>query len=487
MKKRHISILLLCSMLCGGLLSCTSGSDSGDETTPATTNEDTAKEDEISDGLPDIDLNGWEMRIVAHHDALSDESTIYTTEQNGELINDIIYNRNADIQNRFNFTMTVIPADGWGAHYNALKTSVLAGSRDYDMAFMLPFAAKANLILDGALYNMLDVPYLDFEKPWWHTNVNDLFTYDGYLPFVSSDFLLSSYQYANILIFNKQIAEDFGLSNIYDTVRDGKWVLDEFAKTVQLVSSDLNGDGKYDENDRYGFATNFGYHAITFGYAIGETSVQIKNGEVELGFKDERFYNLADWMYNLFYTSDNVFEIGWDKECDIKWDTNQVFMQAIWVNDLEKFRSYVSDFGVIPYPKYDEAQENYYTYVDARSGGIGIPRDAEEDTVSNVGLVLEALSCASYKDLIPAYLESVTSSKLTRDDDSIEMLEIISKGRIWDVGYTFGDGLPYIWALRDTNLKPSGGQIASWLESKTPSTVEYYKKILDGYKELAGN
>ncbi|MBQ7720998.1 MAG: hypothetical protein IJT56_10485, partial [Clostridia bacterium] len=45
------------------------------------------------DGLPDTDLKGWEMRVIAHHDGLSDERTIYAAEMNGEIINDIIYER----------------------------------------------------------------------------------------------------------------------------------------------------------------------------------------------------------------------------------------------------------------------------------------------------------------------------------------------------------------------------------------------------------
>ena len=483
LNKRFCSIFLVCVLL-AGVTSCGNPKEADETTSASSSDPDDETTAELSDELPETDLGGWEMRIISHHDSLSDESTIYASEINGELINDLIYTRNSDLENRFNFKMTVVPGNDWADDYNKLKTSALAGSQDYDMSFMLPFAANGNLVLDGCLHNMLDVPYLNFDKPWWHTNVNELFTYDGYLPFVSSDYLLSSYQYANILIFNKVIAGDYKLNNIYDIVREGKWTLDKFAEIAAAVSGDLNGNGKTDSEDRFGLATNFGYHAITWGYAIGEISVKLEQEKVMLGYKDERFYKLAEWLYDMFYNSNSVYEIGWDKECDIKWDENRVFMRALWVNDLEEFRSYNSEYGVIPYPKYDEIQENYYTYVDARSGGCAIPIDASEETVEKVGLVLEALSCASYNKLIPAYLESITGSKLTRDDDSIEMLDIISAGRRWDIGYTMAPQSSYTWALY-TDLKSSGGQIASALESKTPQTVEYYNKIIKAYKELA--
>ena len=78
----------------------------------------------------------------------------------------------------------------------------------------------------------------------------------------------------------------------------------------------------------------------------------------------------------------------------------------------------------------------------------------------------------------------MTNSKLTRDDDSIEMLEIISAGRRWDIGYTMATTTSYTWVLHN-DLKASGGQIASALESRTPATIEYYNKIIEAYKELA--
>lgn len=495
-KTKFTALLLLLALLAPTALltSCSGGSSSGiaetssDSGASDTEAAETASSETtaLTDGLPDTDLGGWEMRVLSHHDALSDESTITATELNGEIINDIIYTRNSSLENRFNFVYTVYPGSGWADDYNKLKTSVLAGSRDYDMSFLLPFASSGNTVLDECLYNMLSVPNLNFDQPWWHTSVNELFTYDGYLPFVSSDFLLSSYQYANILIFNKTMAENNDLPSIYDMVRGGTWTLDSFRSLTSAVKSDLNGDGEMTVDDQYGLSTNFGYHAITWGYAIGEVSVKLDaaNETVTLGYQDEKFYSLCEWLYNLLYVSDEAFEIGWDKECDIKWDENRTLMQALWVNDLEKFRGCESEYGIIPYPKYDEAQEEYKTYVDARSGGCAIPMDADKETIANVGLVLEAMSCASYNDLIPAYLESVTNGKLVRDDDSIEMLNIIASGRVWDIGYTMSDTSSYTWIIF-TDLKKSGGQVASSLEKKTEKTINHYNSIIEAYKELA--
>lgn len=457
---------------------------SGDGAAPVTEAETGKKK--LTDGLPDADMEGWTLSIVAHHDILSDESTIYAETLNGEVINDAIYQRNAAAEDRFNFVMKVSPGNGWATDYEMLRKSVVSGSADYNMCFMLPYAKGGAVIFDGYLYNMLSVENIDYNQPWWHRNVNEMFTFHSYLPFASSDYLLSSYQYANILIFNKGMADAYNTESIYDLVRAGKWTLDKFKEIIAVYSNDANGDGVRDVNDMYGFATNFGYHAITWGYAVGEVGVQLSDGGVSLGYKSEKFANLAEWLYDVLYGGTLTYEIGWDKECDIKWDENRVFIEAMWLADLEKYRDSNSEYGIVPYPKYDEAQPLYHTYLDARAGAVAIPITASDEDRSNAGMVLEALSCASYNDIIPAYLESVTHSKYTRDNDSIEMLDYIAAGRVWDIGYTFYDPGEYSWVLC-RKLKASKGQIASTLASMEPGAMKYYQKLLDAYETVAGS
>lgn len=445
---------------------------------------ETEETTQLSDDLPEKNLNGWTLSILSHHDPLSNESTIYTDEFNGEIINDAIFQRNNNIEARFNCNIKVTPGTGWGSDYVMLKNSVLAGSDDYNMSFILPYSVGGNIVLDGYLHNMLEVEYINYDRPWWHSNVNEMFTFYGYLPFASSDFLLSSYQYANILIFNKNMAVNYQTEDICDNVRSGTWTIDKFKEIISEYSHDINGDGIFNENDMYGFTTNFGYHAITWGYAVGEVGVKLSDNGVILGYQSERFSNLAEWLYEILYNSNLTYEIGWDKECDITWDEDRVFIQAMWLNDLEKFRNYQSEYTIIPYPKYNDQQELYHTYLDARAGAVAIPITVDVESMSNVGLLLEALSCASHYDIIPTYLESVTHSKYSRDADSIEMLDYISEGRIWDIGYTFYDTNQYSWVIHH-KLKASNGNITSALAAMESSSMAYYERILESYKQLA--
>ncbi len=491
MKRTLTALLALCSVACAAI-SC--GDSNNTPTTPTTTSavtgaaqqtEAITEETDILAYLPKTDLNGWQMDILCHEDALSGTWTFTADALTGEIINDEIYNRNKRIEQRYNMVYNVYAAgNDWNTVGDKLRTSVAAGEDFCDMVIFYDYALQAAMITGQYFHNMLNVPHLDFSNPWWHTDINDAFTLYGYLPFVLSDYSVNSYQYANLLVFNKTLAANNDINNLYDLVRDHKWTKDVFYEIVKSISNDSNGDGKMDVNDTYGYATNFGYHALTWCYAIGERGVTLTDDGVQLGYRSEKFTTLTQWLYELLYNSKLTFEIEWDKPCDISWDENRVLFQAIWLNDLEKFRDYNSSYGLLPYPMFDENQDKYYTYDDCRCGAFGIPVTSSEEDIDKTGLILEALSADSHYNLIPKYLETVVDSKLSRDADSLEMLDYIMEGRIHDIGYAIPDPKNYTWVIR-YDLQKSKGNLTSILEKYEKATTAYYEKILEAYQTMA--
>ena len=360
---------------------------------------------------------------------------------NGDMINDIIYKRNSDVQDMYNFKLEMNTGDGWAADYSKLKNSVLAGSRDYDLCFLLPFAARANIVIDGLMYNMLEVPHLRFDEAWWHRNVNDLFTFDGYLPFVSSDMLLSSYQYANALIFNKKIADDYGLNDIYDVVRSGKWTLDKFGELCRIVAGDENGDGVMDENDRYG-AIIWDDSMMAVINSSGLKCCEINDdGEIELSLYSERAVDAVSKYLAMAGDTDLCFPYQrYSGKGDIEKLSNDMFMgdRALFFVELLhralSYRNMENDYGIIPFPKYDESQDAYYTNVGAYpSVFLAIPADVSDPEM--IGTVLENLGYQSKEIVRDAYYTRTLVGKATRDDESAEMLDIIFSNRVYDIGW----------------------------------------------------
>ena len=94
-----------------------------------------------------------------------------------------------------------------------------------------------------------------------------------------------------------------------------------------------------------------------------------------------------------------------------------------------------NDFGIIPPPKYDEAQESYCAYL-----GYTIPVlfiSASTPDPERTGTIMEALCTASYDNVTPQMYEIVTKLKNARDEDSSEMIEIIIRNKFIDTAHFF--------------------------------------------------
>ena len=97
------------------------------------------------------------------------------------------------------------------------------------------------------------------------------------------------------------------------------------------------------------------------------------------------------------------------------------------------------DFGIIPHPKLDEAQENYYSNINAYAGHlISVPITTPDP--DRTGFILEAMVAAGMHIITPAFYDVQLTTKSTRDNESGEMLDIIFANQLYDVGYSFAWG-----------------------------------------------
>lgn len=91
------------------------------------------------------------------------------------------------------------------------------------------------------------------------------------------------------------------------------------------------------------------------------------------------------------------------------------------------FRAMETDFGILPMPKFDKEQKEYFSIVSTGSANtISIPVTADAE---RSGAVIEALSAESHYILTPAFYDTVLKTKAARDDDSADMLDIIFANR----------------------------------------------------------
>ena len=118
------------------------------------------------------------------------------------------------------------------------------------------------------------------------------------------------------------------------------------------------------------------------------------------------------------------------------------------------------DFGFIPLPKFDEAQEHYLTTPGAGINFYTVPVTVKDTEC--VSAVLEGLAILGHQDIIPTYYDTVLKSKYTRDEESAEMLDLIRENIIIDFGAQIYDQTKNPLCSIGFNLVTKGENFASF-------------------------
>ena len=141
-----------------------------------------------------------------------------------------------------------------------------------------------------------------------------------------------------------------------------------------------------------------------------------------------------------------------------------------------ELRSMNTDFAILPLPKYDETQANYGSVISPWWSTFTVIPITCTDT-GRTGVILEAMGYYSQKYVLPAYYDITVTNKLIRDDDSIEMMNIMFNNRQYDLSYYYDWG-----GLNSliTGVSSSGdpGKIVSTLEKNEPKINSAIQKTL---------
>ena len=100
-------------------------------------------------------------------------------------------------------------------------------------------------------------------------------------------------------------------------------------------------------------------------------------------------------------------------------------------------------------------------------------------------IILEALTCASFNSVIPAYKDIALKSKFARDEDSSEMIDVIMEHRIVDFGDSF-----LVDSIRDSFVYQmfynNNHDLASAVKSHTKMVEKLLDKMVKAYLEGEG-
>ena len=492
MKKRNrsfILILLAASMLagCGNTDTEVTKDDSTSETTPAVT--------EQASNLPDKDWGGETFTLISQaQDSVRWATVTFTVEeQNGDIINDEIYKRNSRVSEKYGFNIETVILENASEVISAIQRVSRSGEPECHAA-LASYNAQNTLAMDGLYMDLGKVPYIELERGIWDQALLDNVRINDTSYMLTGDLLLSDKDCVLTTIYNKALAEDFGISvsDFYDTVRNGKWTFDKLTEYGKMVSADLNGDTFYDYQDRYGLLTNLndtsGNASVAFIIACGAQFCGINNEGVPVFMPDESKFIAAMKAAAKLLDPKNLISISYSgsfpgltaRQAIVTWFNNkQALFTAVGLSaGAQYMRDCEVDFGYLPVPKYDEAQKKYISHIDTRCPVLGIP--VVNSGAEFAGFVLEAL-CEDSGDLMTEYFETCFSKKYVPDEESYEMLRIAVDNRRYDIGLVFDFGS--MISKIDTSVKKNDGTFASTIEAMRPSV----EKAIDQFVKLTEN
>ena len=400
----------------------------------------------------------------------------------GDVLNDAIYSRNRRVEELLKVKISGVEDD---SYTTTVKSMILAGDDTYDIV-QLNDRDGLTFAQEGLIYSINDLKYVNLDKPWWSQTLNSALSIGNKQYFAYGDYNLTTYDYTHVLVFNKDVAEKYSLGNIYDTVFEGKWTFDTYAELSKKTTHDLNGDSKMDDNDIYGLLSQPKHVLPCFWIGAGVESVKKNSDDIPVFDldKNEKFREVIEKIFGITWDDGTWYKDEGGRNDDNSLSEmfasgHSLFLDTSFFS-ISNLRDMDSDFGIIPYPKFDESQTNYYSRVEGGMVTI-IPKTNEK--LEMTGAVLEALAYESRQLVIPAYDDIALKGKYARDPESIEMLDLIFAGRIYDLGDTY-----WCQVLRDgifqdmfrTNNRDYSSIVAGVkpkIESEIQKTIEAFAAL----------
>ena len=484
--KRVICFLLSVSMFLALAVSCSEKKDAPADESQTTAVTEAADENlnsldkrmSVSDGLPaDVNFDGEEFLIIVQGEFAYDAGVEEIT---GDALKDEIFNRNQRVSERFNTDVKWINGGDSGTMSNTIRKTVNSDDDVYELCMAHTIQTGAD-ITGGIFSDWMNFDYIDLSSPWYPQYAIEACTVNGKLYALVSDATITSAELTCCVYFNKDIASDYGIESgdFYSLVRDKKWTIDKMHEYVKLVYSDVNGNGKKDSGDTFGNVTMlfYSYNAL---WAFEQPICKIENDEITLTLETEKTVAILDRLHDFYYNNEGTSLTGYQASKDRFAAGESLFLICQFFPALNELRAMEQDYGIIPYPKWDEAQEIHKSVIDGAFDLLVVPVTVPLDQYDRIGITTQGLSADSWKQVQPVFYDVALKVKGTRDEESVEMIDIILNGRVVDFSWLYSGWNGFNFIVYDMlNAKKGGGEFASEYQKQVKSKTRVYENLLE--------
>ena len=368
----------------------------------------------------------------------------YADEETGNILSDALYYRQRDIEEKFSISFeSYMPEylENSSNHpvVDAVASDVMAGIGAYDAGYGTSVSVCLPLLNYKAVADINTLSGIDFDREWWTSSLTDTYHFAGKLYFVNGSIVTSNYTDASCVLFNKNIQSDYEIEDLYSLVENGEWTFDKMLEVSSVIPANTNGSGAYRFSSPNGMAVIYanGYTVTKFNddqnpYVEENLPIELSNLSDKFApiFGDDNLTVNIKGMINSQYENFND-KYGYNGSSEMFADDNSLFHFTI-TGDAQYLRGEDVNFGILPMPKESSAQGRYITYAEPWSTfDVFVPKTTKDADVT--GIILETMAALGEKYIKPAYYDSILRGHSSFDYESLDMLDIIIEGKVYDI------------------------------------------------------
>jgi len=350
----------------------------------------------------------------------------------GDTYSEEVSLRNGDVKSMFNID---VRAERTYSPKNEAINRIQSGQCDFDVIYDSG-TGLSTLALDGLLYNFAELPGVSLGRSYWMPLANEGLNVGGKLYVATNYISMNAVDHTDMIYFNRDMYDSLGYGDsLYDSVKNGTWTIDKYVNAAVAAVSDVNNDGVMTMTDRYGIWGTSQDCLTSLAKSSGVYNTHKKdNGGYNLDVYNEKAVSIYTGFEEKLKNSDIyiTYDDIWQEQPDltrfesraqgarfIGFGEGHVLFMPGTLNIRYEFEDMKDDYGILPNPRYNSEQKEFYHFMDCSVPMFAVPKDGGDK--SNTGLLLEYMAYRSEQRLFPAYVETKTDGNA---DDRF-MLEVI--------------------------------------------------------------
>ena len=300
------------------------------------------------------------------------------------------------------------------------------------------------------LWDLYSLQNFNPENPWWEQYFNETVTIANQLYFTIGDVGINNKGSTPCVFYNTRLIGDLGLDDPIQLAKNGSWTIDKALEYSRSVPHD-------EDPPDVAYLKTFGWsgqnddmYAMLYGSGTRILSPD-PDGFPQLSINNETAINTVGKVLALM--GDSSYVSGNDLFHKAQWPMvllRQAFEEGrclFYSGGIDNAIEFNMDdvFGILPVPKYNESQEQYYSLINTwTTNAYCIAANLDKTGAEFAGAVLDVMgfySWSKYPDSLAFnyYEKMLKNQKLSREE-SEAMLDLIFEARGCELGAIFQIG-----------------------------------------------